>query len=180
MKPGIYVYSRADLYYKENSGPAPVGIQVVDAVTGGVSVKESVICMKNVRSNMNGLNADTYGITDIEVCPDYTQVITTRHFLFNVSNQTINFTVPVIPVSEKQTKVGDVNTTYASIPSSDKINMVLLVQNLNSSNDFEVRSWVHRLDADYYLAIHMTYTACDPILGCQVTNCPKLSSASAK
>jgi hypothetical protein len=183
MKPGVYTYSRADLYYVEKTKPdqAPVQIQVVDAVTSDVSVKQSVICMRNARPKMNGFVADTYGVTDIEICPDYSQVITTRHFKFDITNGAINFTVPTGKdpngQDEIQSKVGDVLTTYGALPS-DKVNSVTFVQNTNTTNDYEVRSFVDRPDAKYALAIHMVFQACDPIKGCQVTKCNKPPAAT--
>jgi len=163
MVPGVYTYLVGDLFYTQLNKPNPYMIQVRDGVVADVSTAQVAICQRNassVMTTMTKIHAETDGVTDITVCPDYTQFVTTRHYILDITNGTITFVPSVLPPLPSRTYLPSPDQAYpqGTVGPSGKLISSILLRNPNSY-DFEIRSEVDAVDNSfqYFLAIHMTW-----------------------
>lgn len=157
MRPGTYVYQRADLFYIENpatSNNKPVILAVQDVPVAGVS-HPSVSCIRNSKANMNGYSAQADSVTEMVVSKDPTTGeikidAFKRHYSFNIMHGMIKV--------DDVVRNPQVVHNPAEISASDtKSRDQFMVQNV--ANDFEIRtSYLAADGATYALSVHMTYT----------------------
>jgi hypothetical protein len=98
MPQGRYIYTMADIVYSQTqkAGADPVQIQYHDLAGAGVSAAQNIICMNNAKPHMTIADQQTDAVTDVVVCPDFSQVVKTRHFVFGYNNGSIFIKVPEI------------------------------------------------------------------------------------
>ncbi|MGZ4989113.1 MAG: hypothetical protein ACXWBP_13785 [Limisphaerales bacterium] len=154
MPPGRYTYSLGDIIYTQKNIKDPIQIHYHDATTGGVSVKESVTCMINAKTNMNIASQETDAVTDIIVCPDYSQVVKARHFHFGILNSSIFMDVPTVTDPKNLCLTSSVGVYHKT--SVDPV--ILKAQTDNVT--YEIRSQTDLPDgsASYVVATRFFYT----------------------
>ncbi|MGZ3721536.1 MAG: hypothetical protein ACXVA9_01315 [Bdellovibrionales bacterium] len=179
MPPGRYTYNFADIIYQDKDGVTrPLQIQLHDAADGtGLSTTQSVYCTRNAKSTMNVPVTEVDAVTDVVVCPDFTQVVKTRHYKFSITNGTPEFTGP--------TPTG---LCFDSVDST-KLDPLLLK---NSGADYEVRTANTLKDGSgsFLMAVRMLYRGftdaelapggideCAAVKMCKPTPAPKAQAA---
>lgn len=163
MLPGKYTYYRADIFFVEKNNPEPINLQIFDTASGGASTKQGVSCMANARMKMNGINAETQAVTDIIVCNDLHQEVSTRTFKFDITNGQIHFPIPVVDQDNKLSSPADGYTGKPFV-----VEQLMLS---NSATDYEIRSHVETPTGTYFVDTHVTFTTCDLVKGCTPTSC---------
>lgn len=156
---GIYTYSRADIFYKENTNVDPTYIHLADTAVNGASKTQSVACMRSFKPNLDHVNNQTNAITDMVVCPNK-KIISTRSYKFTINRGQLEFKVPVL----NSNKVSEPDQAYPTDPGegSDlgKVESTLLVQ--VSPTTYMVNSKVLADSGPYMVSVQMNYKKCPP------------------
>ena len=83
LKPGHYTYKYADMYYTQINNDNPLELQVHDQfdTSQGQSAGQSMTCAHNAAAlSKADVTVEATAMTDLIVCPNYGQIVTTRHY----------------------------------------------------------------------------------------------------
>jgi hypothetical protein len=125
LPPGHYTYKYADMYFTQINNANPVELQVHDAADGnGTSTGQSMTCAHNAQA-FKSLNVDAEAVTmtDLIVCPNYGQIVTTRQYALTADGGKVKLAITpnsdsssIPPIYSSQTKIYTTMFTQNPIP----------------------------------------------------------------